>query len=86
MTLKHMLNLICSGGFLKREGRAKDHEVLISRLVDRPIRPMMPGGWRNSTQLLSWVLSYDGEHSPDPLAITAAGAALAVSGTSMSSA
>ena len=69
-----------SGGFLKREGRPKDHEVLVARLIDRPIRPMVQPGWTHSTQLLTWVLSYDGQHSPEPLAITAAGAALALSG------
>ena len=68
-----------SGGFLKREGKAKDHEVLVSRLIDRPLRPMIQPGWTHSTQLLSWVLSYDGQHAPEPLAITAAGAALALS-------
>ncbi|KAL4447781.1 hypothetical protein ABPG75_005000 [Micractinium tetrahymenae] len=68
-----------SGGYLKREGKPKDHEVLVARLIDRPIRPMIQAGWTHSTQVLTWVMSYDGEHSPEPLAITAAGAALAIS-------
>lgn len=51
----------------------------MARLIDRPIRPMIQPGWTHSTQLLTWVLSYDGIHSPEPLAITAAGAALALS-------
>ncbi|XP_043696706.1 polyribonucleotide nucleotidyltransferase 1, chloroplastic, partial [Telopea speciosissima] len=68
-----------SGGFFKREGRAKDHEVLICRLIDRPLRTTMPKGCHHETQILSWVLSYDGLHSPDALAITAAGIAVALS-------
>lgn len=68
-----------SGGFFKREGRAKDHEVLICRLIDRPLRPTMLNGFYHETQILSWVLSYDGLHSPDSLAVTAAGIAVALS-------
>ncbi|KAG0451386.1 hypothetical protein HPP92_026507 [Vanilla planifolia] len=68
-----------SGGFFKREGRPKDHEVLICRLIDRPLRPTMPKGFYHETQILSWVFSYDGIHSPDCLAITAAGIAVALS-------
>lgn len=68
-----------SGGFFKREGRTKDHEVLICRLIDRPLRPTMPKGFYHETQILSWVLSYDGLHSPDSLAVTAAGIAVALS-------
>uniref|UniRef100_A0A6M2EQ39 polyribonucleotide nucleotidyltransferase n=1 Tax=Populus davidiana TaxID=266767 RepID=A0A6M2EQ39_9ROSI len=68
-----------SGGFFKREGRLKDHEVLICRLIDRPLRPTMFKGFYHETQILSWVLSYDGLHSPDSLAVTAAGIALALS-------
>ncbi|KAK8952628.1 hypothetical protein KSP40_PGU003714 [Platanthera guangdongensis] len=68
-----------SGGFFKREGRAKDHEVLICRLIDRPLRPTMPKGFYHDTQILSWVYSYDGIHSPDCLAVTAAGIAVALS-------
>ncbi|KAG2631909.1 probable polyribonucleotide nucleotidyltransferase 1, chloroplastic isoform X1 [Panicum virgatum] len=68
-----------SGGFFKREGKAKDHEVLVCRLIDRPLRPTMPNGFYYETQILSWVFSYDGIHSPDCLAITAAGIAVALS-------
>ncbi|XP_059668573.1 probable polyribonucleotide nucleotidyltransferase 1, chloroplastic [Cornus florida] len=68
-----------SGGFFKREGRTKDHEVLICRLIDRPLRPTMLKGFYHETQILSWVLSYDGLHSPDSLALTAAGIAVAIS-------
>lgn len=74
-----------SGGYLKREARPKDHEVLVARLVDRPIRPMVASGWTHSTQILQWVMSYDGQHATEPLAITAAGAALAVSHVPMKS-
>lgn len=59
--------------------RASDKETLVSRLMDRPIRPVMHPGWFHETQLLSWVLSYDQKHPPVPLAITAASAALALS-------
>lgn len=68
-----------SGGFFKREGRAKDHEILICRLIDRPLRPMIAKGFNHDTQILSWVFSYDAIHSPEPLAIIAASAALALS-------
>ncbi|KAL7097532.1 hypothetical protein ACP275_10G150400 [Erythranthe tilingii] len=68
-----------SGGFFKREGKTKDHEVLICRLIDRPIRPTMRKGFYHETQILSWVLSYDGVHPPDSLAVTAAGIAVALS-------
>ncbi|XP_078163193.1 putative polyribonucleotide nucleotidyltransferase 1, chloroplastic [Carex rostrata] len=68
-----------SGGYFKREGRAKDHEVLVCRLMDRPLRPTMPKGFYHETQILSWVFSYDGQHSPDCLAVTAAGIAVALS-------
>ncbi|CAK7341563.1 unnamed protein product [Dovyalis caffra] len=68
-----------SGGFFKREGKLKDHEVLTCRLIDRPLRPTMLKGFYHETQILSWVLSYDGLHSPDSLAVTAAGIAVALS-------
>ncbi|CAM9488034.1 unnamed protein product [Ectocarpus sp. 6 AP-2014] len=68
-----------SGGYNKRDGRASDKETLVSRLMDRPLRPAMHPGWFHETQLLSWVLSYDTVHPPVPLAITAASAALALS-------
>jgi polyribonucleotide nucleotidyltransferase len=67
------------GGFIKREGRPSEKEVLTSRLIDRPIRPMFPEGYYNEVQLLVYVFSYDGTHSPDPLAICAASAALVIS-------
>ena len=68
-----------AGSFIKRDGRPRDHETLTSRLIDRPLRPAFPRGWAADTQVLAWVLSYDGSHTPEPVAITAAGAALAVS-------
>ncbi|KAL3819598.1 hypothetical protein ACJIZ3_005503 [Penstemon smallii] len=68
-----------SGGFFKREGRPRDHEALICRLIDRPLRPTMLKGFYHETQVLSWVLSYDGFHPPDSLAVTAAGIAVALS-------
>lgn len=68
-----------SGSFFKREGSPKDREVLVCRLIDRPLRPTMPKGFFYETQILSWVLSYDGLHPPDSLAITAAGIAVALS-------
>lgn len=68
-----------AGGYLKRDGRPRDADVLVSRLVDRPIRPMFRKNWQRDTQVISWLLSYDGEVKPEPLAITAAGAALSVS-------
>ena len=54
--------------------------MLTARLVDRPLRPMFAPAWAHDTQVLIWVLSYDGVHSPEPLAITAAAAALCISG------
>ena len=65
---------------MKRDARQRDNEVLVARLVDRPLRPMFPQGWANDTQVLTWVMSYDGTHGPEPLAITAASAALVISG------
>lgn len=65
---------------MKRDGRPRDSEVLVSRLVDRPLRPMFAEGWANETQVLQWVMSYDGVNSADALAITAAAAALLISG------
>ena len=52
----------------------------MSRLVDRPLRPMFTAGWANETQVLEWVVSYDGVNAPEPIAITAAAAALLISG------
>lgn len=67
------------GGFIKREGRASEKEILVSRLIDRPLRPMFENGYFNEVQVLSYVLSYDGLNLPDPLAICAASAALVIS-------
>ncbi len=67
------------GGFFKREGKPSEKEVLTSRLIDRPIRPLFPGTWRNETQIIALVLSADGENDTDVLAITGASAALALS-------
>lgn len=66
-------------GFIKREGRPTERETLLSRLIDRPLRPMFPDGYYNEVQVISQVLSYDGVHTPDPLAICASAAALYIS-------
>ncbi|MGO8799698.1 MAG: polyribonucleotide nucleotidyltransferase [Roseiarcus sp.] len=68
------------GGFLKREGRPSDKETLVSRLIDRPIRPLFPDGFRCDTQVVVTVLSHDLETDPDILAMVAASAALTLSG------
>ena len=68
------------GGFLKREGRPSDKETLTSRLIDRPIRPLFPDGFRCDTQVIVTVLSHDLETDPDILAMIAASAALTLSG------
>jgi len=68
-----------SGGYNKRDGRPAEHEVLTCRLIDRPLRPLIADGWRHETQLLSWVMSYDGKRSADPLAIVASSTALFLS-------
>src|SRR5436190_1669969 len=67
------------GGYFKREGRPTEKEILTSRLIDRPIRPLFPRGWYNEVQVQSIVLSADGEHDPDMLALVGASAALMVS-------
>ena len=67
------------GGFFKREGKPSEKEVLTSRLIDRPIRPLFPGTWRYETQIIALVLSADGQNDTDVLAITGASAALALS-------
>lgn len=67
------------GGFIKREGRPTEREILISRFIDRPLRPMFEDGYYNEIQVLAYVFSYDGVHAPDPLAICAASAALVIS-------
>ena len=68
------------GGYFKREGRPSERETLISRLIDRPIRPLFPDGYRNDTQVIVTVLSHDLESDPDILAMVAASAALTLSG------
>jgi polyribonucleotide nucleotidyltransferase len=67
------------GGFFKREGKPAEKEVLTSRCIDRPIRPLFPTGWRYETQVIALVLSADQENDTDVLAITGASAALAIS-------
>ena len=67
------------GGFFKREGKATEKEVLTSRFIDRPIRPLFPEGWRHETQIIAFVISADTDHDSDVLAITGASAALALS-------
>ncbi len=68
------------GGFLKREGRPSEHETLTSRLIDRPIRPLFAEGYKNETQVIATVMSYDMENQPDIVAMVAASAALTLSG------
>src|ERR1700719_5111656 len=67
------------GGFFKREGRPSEREILISRLIDRPLRPLFPEAWRNETQIVGLVLSADSENDPDVIAITGASAAAFIS-------
>ena len=67
------------GGFFKREGRPTEKEVLTSRGIDRPIRPLFPAGWRRETQVIAFVLSADDDHDADVLALTGASAALSFS-------
>jgi polyribonucleotide nucleotidyltransferase len=68
------------GGYFKREGRPTERETLISRLIDRPIRPLFADGWRCETQVVIHVLSHDMENDPDVLAMVASSAALTISG------
>ncbi|WP_429911867.1 polyribonucleotide nucleotidyltransferase [Glycocaulis sp.] len=68
------------GGFFKREGRPTDKETLTSRLIDRPIRPLFPKGFKNDTQVMLTVLSHDMENDPDIVAMVGASAALVLSG------
>jgi polyribonucleotide nucleotidyltransferase len=68
------------GGYFKREGRPTEKETLVSRLIDRPIRPLFIDGWRNDTQVIITVLSHDLENDPDIVAMVAASAALTLSG------
>lgn len=68
-----------SSGFVKRQGRPSEKEILVSRLIDRPLRPMFMDGYYNEVQLLSYVWSYDGLIAPEPLALCGASAALVLS-------
>jgi polyribonucleotide nucleotidyltransferase len=68
------------GGFFKREGRPSEFETLTSRLIDRPIRPLFPEGFRNEVQVVATVLSHDMENSPDIVAMVGCSAALTLSG------
>jgi len=68
------------GGFFKREGRPTEKETLVSRLIDRPIRPLFAKGFRNETQVICTVLSHDLENDPDIVAMIGASAALTISG------
>jgi polyribonucleotide nucleotidyltransferase len=68
------------GGFFKREGRPSENEVLVSRLIDRPIRPLFPEGFRNEVQVVATVLGHDLENDPDIVALVGCSAALTLSG------
>ena len=68
------------GGFVKREGKPSEREVLISRLIDRPIRPLFPDAFKNEVQIICTVLSHDQKNDSDVVSMVAASAALAVSG------
>jgi polyribonucleotide nucleotidyltransferase len=68
------------GGFFKREGRPSEKETLVSRLIDRPIRPLFPHGFRNEVQVVATVLSHDLENDPDVVAMIGCSAALTLSG------
>ncbi len=68
------------GGYFKREARPTESETLISRLIDRPIRPLFPNSFRNEVQVLPTVISYDKDNDPEVLALIASSAALAISG------
>jgi polyribonucleotide nucleotidyltransferase len=67
------------GGFFKREGRPTEKEILTARLIDRPIRPLFPKDFQNETQIIAFVLSYDGENDADVLGAIGASAALTIS-------
>src|ERR1700727_916760 len=67
------------GGFIKREGRPSEKEILTARQIDRPLRPLFPDGFRNETQIIALVLSADKENDPDVLGINGASCALALS-------
>ncbi|MEE8152474.1 MAG: polyribonucleotide nucleotidyltransferase, partial [candidate division NC10 bacterium] len=67
------------GGFFKREGQPRDQEKITARLIDRPIRPLFPKGFRRDVQIIATVLSADQENDPDVLALVGASAALTIS-------
>src|SRR3989440_10714147 len=67
------------GGFIKREGRPSEKEILTSRLIDRPVRPLFPANYRREVQIMASTLSYDRENDPDVLCMIAASAALHLS-------
>jgi len=73
-----------SGAFNKRDGRPAKHKILVCRLINRPLRPLIAKGWHHEIQLLSWILSYDGVRTCDPLAIIASAAALWLSDVPLS--
>ena len=68
------------GGFFKREGRPNEKETLVSRLIDRPIRPLFPSGFKNETQIICTVLAHDLENDPDIISLIGTSAALTISG------
>ena len=68
------------GGFIKREGRPGDHEIISARIIDRSIRPLFPEGFKNEVQVFISVLSADNENDPDIVAMIGASAALTLSG------
>jgi polyribonucleotide nucleotidyltransferase len=68
------------GGYFKREGRPAEHEILTSRLIDRPVRPLFPKGFRNEVQVICLTISADGQNEADVLAMNGASAALCLSG------
>lgn len=75
---------ISGSRFVKREGRPSEHAILTSRLIDRPIRPLFPKGYRNDVQVVATTLSYDFEHEPDIVAMIAASSALMLAGAPFS--
>src|SRR6201981_1414710 len=70
------------GGYFKREGRPTEKETLVSRLIDRPIRPLFVDGWRNETQVIVTVLSHDMENDPDIVGVVDGYARMSLSGVS----
>src|ERR671927_1042314 len=68
------------GGYFKREGRPSENETLVSRLIDRPIRPLFAEGYKNDTQVIITVMQHDLENNPDIVSMVAASAALTLSG------